>query len=359
MSQETINSTPEVEIIEDFSPLDAPVKQRSYTQHHVADAQVVGDLEEPTFQPPSYSDFDEGEGTEPEPERPFNQSYSELDGKEKTMGAKMMAEMTLDLYEKGCGFLGKLPEISEGKLDRLIAEGEIDGDIQIPTEGGNLGVKDFAREYNDSIKDAFGVSEEFKEKVKPPLERVFKKRGIGMTDEQLLMYYFATDIGAKGVQAFMLRKTANGILDSLKENTIAIREQNSRQRTPQPEPTQPKAEVKVETPSSEFTENISEAIEEEYVAPKRKKPATNLDEQVQFFEPEEMENGVYSVLNDNGGFKEQPKVQDNMPTFGNKDILDGIDKIARESELEKPVRKKTATKRTTAKRTTTTRKPRK
>jgi hypothetical protein len=355
MNQETINTAPEVEIIDDFSPLDAPVKQRSYTQHHVADAQVLGDLEEPTFQPPSFNDFEE-EGGEAEPERPFNQSYSELDGKEKTMGAKMMAEMTLDLYEKGCGLLGKLPEISEGKLDRLIAEGEIDGNIEIPTEGGSLGVKDFAREYNDSIKDAFSVSDEFKEKVKPPLERVFKKRGIGMTDEQLLMYYFATDFGAKGVQAFMLRKTANGIIDSLRENTLAIRE--TQQPKPRPQEQEVKYEPKAETTSSsEYTDNISEAVEQEYVAPpKRKKPATNLDSQVEFFEPEEVENGVYSILNDNGGFKTESKVADNMPTFGDADILAGIDKIARESELEKPVRK---AKRTTTKRTTSPRKPRK
>jgi hypothetical protein len=356
MNQETINTAPEVEIIDDFSPLDAPVKQRSYTQHNIADAQVLGDLEEPTFQPPSFNDFDEEGGGEAEPERPFNQSYSELDGKEKTMGAKMMAEMTLDLYEKGCGLLGKLPEISEGKLDRLIAEGEIDGNIEIPTEGGSLGVKDFAREYNDSIKDAFSVSDEFKEKVKPPLERVFKKRGIGMTDEQLLMYYFATDFGAKGVQAFMLRKTANGIIDSLRENTLAIRE--TQQPKPRPQEQEVKYEPKVETTSSsEYTDNISEAVEQEYVAPpKRKKPATNLDSQVEFFEPEEVENGVYSILNDNGGFKTESKVADNMPTFGDADILAGIDKIARESELEKPVRK---TKRTTTKRTTSPRKPRK
>jgi hypothetical protein len=44
MNQETINTAPEVEIMDDFSPLDAPVKQRSYTQHHIADAQVLGDL---------------------------------------------------------------------------------------------------------------------------------------------------------------------------------------------------------------------------------------------------------------------------------------------------------------------------
>jgi hypothetical protein len=355
MSQETINTAPEVEIMDDFSPLDAPVKQRPYTQHHIADAQVLGDLEEPTFQPPSFNDFEQ-EGAEAEPERPFNQSYSELDGKEKTMGAKMMAEMTLDLYEKGCGLLGKLPEISEGKLDRLIAEGEIDGNIEIPTEAGSLGVKDFAREYNDSIKDAFSVSDDFKEKVKPPLERVFKKRGIGMTDEQLLMYYFATDFGAKGVQAFMLRKTANGIIDSLRENTLAIRE--TQQPRPRPQEQEVRYEPKAETTTtSEYTDNISEAVEQEYVAPpKRKKPATNLDSQVEFFEPEEVENGVYSILNDNGGFKSETKVADNMPTFGDQDILAGIEKIAKDSDLEKPVRK---TKRTTTKRTTSPRKPRK
>jgi hypothetical protein len=358
MNQETFNE-PQVEIINDFSPLDAPVKQRSYTQHNVSDAQVLGDLEEPTFQPPSFNDFEDGEA-EAEPERPFNQAYSELDGKEKTMGAKMMVEMTIDLYEKGCGLLGKLPEISEGKLDRLIAEGEIDPSIEIPTEGGNLGVKDFAREYNDSIKDAFSVSDEFKEKVKPPLERVFKKRGIGMTDEQLLMYYFATDIGAKGVQAFMLRKTANGILESLKENTLAIREQNTYRQAPKSKEQEVKYEPKTEASSEEFTEKISEVVQEEVVVekPKRKRPATNLDEQVEFFEPEEMENGVYSILSDKGGFKADSKVADNMPTFGDADILAGIDKIARESELEKPVRK-TSTKRTTTKRTTTNRKPRK
>ncbi len=350
MNQETFTE-PKVEIIDEFSPLDAPVKQRAYTQHHVADAQVVEDLEEPTFQPPSFNDFEDGDGGEPEPERPFNQSYSELDGKEKTMGAKMMVEMTLDLYEKGCGILGKLPEISESKLDRLIAEGEIDGDIQIPTESGNLGVKEFASEYNESIKDAFAVSDEFKEKVKPPLERVFKKRGIGMTDEQLLLYYFATDIGAKGVQAFMLRKTANGILDSLKENTLAIREQNAYRTAPKPQEQEVKYEPTTRTSTTEeFTEKISDVVQEEVQAPKRKRPATNLDEQVEFFEPEEVENGVYSVLNDNGGFKAESQIADNMPKFGDPDVLAGIDKIAKESDLEKPVRKK---------RTVTKRKPRK
>lgn len=328
--QETIIEAQVVE--DDFSPLDAPVKKRSYTNHHFAtDEAVVEDLAEPTFQQPTFSDFDpeEAKATK-EPERPFNESYSELDGKEKTMGAEMMAEMTLDLYEKGCGFLGKLPEISESKLDGLIAEGEIDPAIQIPTESGNLSVKDFAQEYNSSIKDAFEVSDEFKEKVKPPLVRVFKKRGIGMTDEQLLGYYFITDLGAKTAQAIMLRKTANNILDSLKENTQAMREMSKPAPAPQPTPTK-------EEPVKYYTQE-----EDEEVVVKRQKPKTNLEEQIEFFEPEEA-GSVFNNLKDNGGFAQEFKEADNMPKFGDTSILSEMEKLS--GEPTKPVRKSTGAKR--------------
>jgi len=49
-NQETI----EAQVMDDFSPLDAPVKQRSYTQHKIyADSDVIPELEEPTFQAPN------------------------------------------------------------------------------------------------------------------------------------------------------------------------------------------------------------------------------------------------------------------------------------------------------------------
>lgn len=334
----------EAQVMDDFSPLDAPVKQRSYTQHKIySDADVVPDLEEPTFQAPNFSDFDEATPeAEKEPEKPFNEAYSELDGKEKTMGAEMMAEMTLDIYEKGCGFLGKIPEISEQKLDKLIAEGEIDGDIQLPTESGNLGVKDFAVEYNASIKDAFEVSDDFKDKVRPPLIRVFKKRGIGMTDEQLLAYYFVTDLGTKSAQAFMLRKTANNILDSLKENTLAIREsQIQRPTTQTPTPSAPRKE-----PSVDYYEEVAE-VEESVVRKPRAKAKTNLEEQIQYFEPEE--DSVFANLSDKGGFKQDYVEPTGMPQFGDKDILSKLEQLS--EEPVKPVRVRKT-------KTTTTRKPR-
>jgi hypothetical protein len=334
----------EAQVMDDFSPLDAPVKQRSYTQHKVySDADVVPDLEEPTFQAPNFSEFDEPSAEEEkEPAKPFNEAYSELDGKEKTMGAEMMAEMTLDIYEKGCNFLGKVPEISEAKLDKLISEGEIDGDIQLPTESGNIGVKDFAVEYNSSIKEAFEVSDDFKEKVRPPLVRVFKKRGIGMTDEQLLGYYFVTDLGTKVAQAVMLKKTANNILDSLKENTLAIREsQTPRPSTPTPTPTAPQKEASID-----YYEEVAD-VEESVVRKPKAKPKTNLEEQLQYFEPEE-ENSVFANLSDKGGFKEEYVEPSGMPQFGDKDILSRLEQLS--EEPTKPVRAR--------RKTTTTRKPR-
>ena len=339
-NQET---TVEAQVMDDFSPLDAPVKQRSYTQHKIySDSEVVPELEEPSFQAPNFSDFDDASPeAEKEPAKPFNEAYSELDGKEKTMGAEMMAEMTLDIYEKGCGFLGKLPEISESKLDKLISDGDIDPDIQLPTESGNLGVKDFAVEYNSSIKDAFEVSEDFKNNVRPPLIRVFKKRGIGMTDEQLLAYYFVTDLGTKTAQAFMLRKTANNILDSLKENTLAIREsQTTRPNTPTPTPTAPKKEETVD-----YYEEVSE-VEERVIRQPRAKAKTNLEEQIQYFEPEE--DSVFSNLSDKGGFKEAFVEPSGMPQFGDKNILSTLEKLS--EEPVKPVRQRKAS--------TTPRKPR-
>ena len=349
MSQEF--ETPE--IMDDFSPLDAPVKQRSYTSHKVyADAEVVADLEEPTFQAPNFNDFDEPTAQEPEEKRVFNESYSELDGKEKTMGAEMMAEMTLDLYTKGCEYMGKIPQISESKLDRLIAEGEIDPSIEIPIESGNVGVKDFAQEFNNSIKGAFEVDDEFREKVTPPLVRVFKKRGVGMTDEQLLLYYFGTDLFTKSAQAFMLKKTANSVVDSLKENTMAIRE--SQYNKPAPAPT-PSAPVKEEQ-TSYYEEEVQPVMK--VVRERKSKPKTNLEEQIEFFEPEESGSSVFQNLKDDGGFKHKTEDISGMPTFGDASILKEIEKIANQNS-DTPTtsvkRKRTAL---GVKKTTTPRKPR-
>ena len=46
------------------------------------------------------------------------------------------------------------------------------------------------------------------------MERVFSKKGWGMTDEQFLMVAFGKDIGWKAMQVINLKKTAGGIMDT-------------------------------------------------------------------------------------------------------------------------------------------------
>lgn len=338
MSQETYNAEA---IIDDYSPLGAPVKKRAYTSHKITEDEIVTPLEEPSFTPPSFNDFDDTEETSKTEPRPFNEEYSQLDGKEKTMGAEMMAEMTIDLYAKGCGLLGKVGEISEAKIDRHIAEGSIDPEITIPTENGEVGIKEFASEYNQTVKDAFHVDDEFKEKVKPVLVRVYKKKGIGMTDTQLLLYYGSMDLAPKLASAVALRKTSNNILEALISNTQALRESRAPQPQPKPtepapQPTQPTPSTRVE-PEEEFTEKISEVVEPTTTArrPTPKKPKTPVGEQLEYFEPEE--DSVYDNLKSRGGFAQETTVPSNMPSFGDPEILSGIDKIAKKSRATKKV----------------------
>jgi len=348
-NQDNYENIEEAQIItDDFSPLDAPVKQRAYTQHKMDSSQSMADLDEPNFDRPSFEDLDGSDSEKgAEPERPFNPSYSELDGKEKTMGAEMMADMTLDIYEKGCFYMGKIPQISESKIDKLIAEGEIDPSIQLQTESGSIPIKDFAVEFNDSIKEAFVVGDEFKEKVKPPLMRVFKKRGVGMTDEQLLAYYFITDLGTKAAQAFMLRKTTTSILDSLKENTLAMRENqaNSQMNDNQNKNRNTKESYQEPTVQEDisYTENIAEVLEQPVSRTKAKVKTnarrTNLDEQMEYFDAQEQ--SVFSNVKDSG-FSQDFQNVPGMPNFGDPITLSELEKLNR-GAASKPTRQKRST----------------
>lgn len=325
----------EATIVQDetFSPLSAPVKQREYTNHTIHEDNSAP-LEEPRYEAPKFSDFEsiENDASAPtEEKKVFNEAYSELDGKEKKMGAEMMVEITLDIYGKGCGLVGKLPQLSENKLDKLIADGDIDPDISLMTDNGALRVKDFAKGYNESIGDAFEVTEEFKEKVRPPLTRVFQKRGVGATDEQMLAYYFLTDFGTKAFQAVMLKKTANSIIDSLKENTDALRQTRQPVRdTPvyqHPASTQP-------APQSEFTDDISQVVDQPEAKPLDDNPVS---QQVHAFgEPEETFD---NVTNNVQGFTKTATEANNIPKFGDKTILENLEKIHKQTTVKKPVRK--------------------
>ena len=290
-----------------FSPFDEPVKERDYTKPNIDASQIEGELEEPTFTPPSFSDFEDEEVEE----KPFNPSYNELGNKEKQMGAEMVADVVIDGYCRLTNAMGSLATISESKLEREFAEGNINPNIELPIDeyGNTVKIRDYVKEFNETSKEAFETTDEFKEKVKAPLVRIFKKRGVGMTDEQLVGYYVVTDIATKGITAFGLKRTADGMLTQLREQTDLMRSANV---PPPPSPT--KAQTQASTDVSENETEFEEPeevfeVQPDIVAPKKQS---------------------------NSNFTSDAEVPSNMPEFGDPSVLKEIDKIASKEANSNP-----------------------
>jgi hypothetical protein len=117
---------------------------------------------------------------------------------------------------------------------------------------------DFFKEYNNQVEGILKVSDEFKEEVTPVLERVLAKRGVGMTDEQLLMFMFGKDIAAKSMMFFQQKQQLNFMIQSIKEATAGQFVQQA--PPPQPQPQQPKqAEANFEPQEEEDFSVVSES----------------------------------------------------------------------------------------------------
>jgi hypothetical protein len=132
---------------------------------------------------------------------------------------------------------------NEKKLNKLAQEGEVDFSIRIPLDYASnqtVTLSEFVNEFNSQQKDSLVVSKEFKEEVTPILERVLKKRGIGATDEQMLIFMFGKDIAVKGSMFFAARSQMSEIVGMMKEMTQQMKggDFSSQTNTPPP-PTQP------------------------------------------------------------------------------------------------------------------------
>ena len=164
------------------------------------------------------------------------------------------------LHELGKNYV-KYPE---DKIKEKVVKGEIDATMTIPIDelGNTTNVVEFFSEFNAQAEEAISYDPEFGEKVRPAMERVFAKKGWGMTDEQFLMVAFGKDIAYKSLQVFTLKKTANGIMETFEElqrqKIEAIRQSNRRAAYEQP-PLQPDS---ITTPPNQNTVS-EESIQEE------------------------------------------------------------------------------------------------
>ena len=262
-----------------YNPFIDVVNEKPYTQMNVNtnSNQMSGGIPEPLYQPNMVNsnenpynmlnnDFGSSMGSSQRgggKNEPFNPSMNNIPDADAKMGAEHMAKLIVDGYEQLHVFANKGLQVPERKLRKLVAEGEIDLNIEIPYDyGKTISAGDFVKDFNEQNKDTLSVSKDFKKEVTPVLTRVLQKRGAGVTDEQYLMYLFGKDILVKGVIFSQIRGTMNDMLNVMKEYTVAVKEGSA--------PPQPKQKASTPTQTSNTErkdEPVYDEVAQNYEAP--------------------------------------------------------------------------------------------
>jgi len=279
-----------------FDPLAEPVKERGYTQARVTadERMVTEDIPEPTFEPPDLAamdaaaaksaqaqelDAEEGEPEQPKaPQRPFNPQMNELPKADQNRATEVAVDAVLDGYGQLKRLASSLAKIPKRKYERLVKEGKINPDQRIPyKQNPRTGewvfctIAQFRAAYDDDAKDTISLDSEFRDKVKPVMMRVFQKRGIGMTDEQYLLYLFGQDVAISGYSVLQMSKQANALMKNFQEYSIS-RSNAPSEPTQDADPEEPRHLSKDEL--EEEIKNIKVAGDEDFMDIKEEKQDT-------------------------------------------------------------------------------------
>lgn len=242
----------------DFTPFtEEPIREKSYAGGAIPrGADLNQAAPEPSYTPPpppqpgaagASTNTSQGStraSAPPPPSQPFNPAMNDLPPKEKQAAGEAAADAIISGYKMLNQLAGKLVQFNMRKLEEEHAQGKIDLSIQLNIGGEIITAREYMNAFNAEQSQVFEVTEEFIEEVRPVLIRVLKKRGIGMTDEQLLVYFLIKDAGIKAFMGFQMVRTNNGVISQLREATAA----NVRTTyTPPPPPTAPAEEPPAST----------------------------------------------------------------------------------------------------------------
>jgi hypothetical protein len=265
----------------EYDPMGTPINEKPYTKPNVKinPQDLQGDIPEPSFTPPVIDLGEPKLEVPPQPKKerePFNKEMNDLPKRDKEVAASHVASMIMQLYEGANTWANKGMVFNEKRLNKLAQEGEVDFSLRIPVDYSSnqtVTLAEFVQDFNTQQKDALVVSRQFKEEVTPILERVLKKRGIGATDEQMLVFMFGKDIAIKGSMFFAARSQMSEIIGMMKEMTEQMKGGNyssqvkNTQPTPPP-PTPTPSEPIYDEPTilgeDEFEENFDEDENNEY-----------------------------------------------------------------------------------------------
>jgi hypothetical protein len=237
------------------------LNEKSYTESTFnVDPRLINvPIEEPIIAPPPPPPPKPTPAPPPPP--PVNPKITDLPDKDKELAATRAAQMAIDAYVWLNAGASKLINISDRKLDKLHKQALIDLRFPVSYNGLQMTMHEFIHQFNDQTKDTFTVSETFKKEVFPLLVEVFKKKGVGMTTEEQLIYIVGKDIAGKAVLAFDALRQRKDMIDSLKNLTEVYRTrgaapppaQQAQPASPPPPPAPPE-QPEYTPPAHEFNE---------------------------------------------------------------------------------------------------------
>jgi len=356
MDNNTENQQPtETGFSSQYNPLEENVIQRDYTRPKVQSTDNAP-IEEPIFQPPSLEELDNsfrqqlGEddpsgssdprkvwGTDSEPSS-ANPYMENLDKREQRQASQSMVDAILDGYAGLKKWSNTLIKLNPAKIQKGIANGEINPNLMIPIGGGDsIPVTQYVEMYNNEVTDTIEMSDEFREKVSPVLLRVLMKRNIGMTDEQLLGYYVVSDLAVTGIQIFALRNQNNALINQIKEASMGAPmtpppTQQTQQTKPNP-PTTPTYERESERTNNRPEKEYSEP--EEVINVKKTKPSN-----AEYTQVEVIDDLQPDTTKPPRTRKSKFVKQNTMPEFGDAEILQHMEQVAKGGNPSKRRRKK-------------------
>lgn len=342
MDNNNVNQSPNEEgSVSQFNPLEENVVQRDYTRPKVQ-AVDTSPIEEPIFQPPSLEELDNsfrqqlgdddpsgsadprkvwGAESEPSSANPYVEN---LDKKEQKQASKAMVDAILDGYAGLKKWSNSLIKLNPAKIQKGIADGEINPNLAIPVGGGNtVPLMQYVEMYNTEVADTIGMSDEFKEKVSPVLLRVLMKRNIGMTDEQLLGYYVVSDLAVTGMQIFALRNQNNALINQIKEASVGApaTPPPNYAANPQPEP-EPQPQPR-QQPVQQPVQEQKEYVEPEEIVTRKKA------KQPEFTQVEVLDDLQPDTTATPRAKKSRIVKQSAMPQFGDAEILQHMEEVAK------------------------------
>ena len=255
MSEENTPDYSELSTPANFNPFDEPVVQREYTKPKVSyDPNSIQSIPEPSYLQPNLDELQDDDYEEEKPkvkpskpkkgfgsDDPFvNNDLQDYSKKDADDSAELMVDTFLDGYKAVHTFGQKYFSLSEEEIVKKAIKGEINPDMRIPiSQTQTISVHEFIGEYNRQVTEVLVVEDEFVEKVRPVMIRVFASRGYGLTDEQFLMLAFGKDIMTKGVQLYAFKKSLTSALKTMSEMYSESVNQQFNQSSPPPSPSNP------------------------------------------------------------------------------------------------------------------------